>query len=104
MGTGQQRGRHPRSTTPAPCSFCGRIQSHSTACRSSREAEATLWQETAYLWAYLHTRADQDDHELRRLRAKAQSLSLNWLAAPPAPMTFAERLGALQQRSRQQVA
>jgi hypothetical protein len=57
------------------------------------------WQERDYLHAYLHDRGEDDGAELRRLRAKAEHLGIDWRHAPPVPLSFDARMGRLSGRA-----
>lgn len=102
-----------------PCRTCGQPQSkngtargggYCPTCEQAFRRQASEWQERDYLHAYLFTRQEEDSHELRHLRTKAERLGIDWRSEPPPPLTFDQRLAQLsgraprKPRTRKQVA
>jgi hypothetical protein len=81
------------------CPLCGRLFRRAgrlcKTCASRCEKQALAAQERDYLDAWPSTR--DEDHSLlaERLRAKARTLSVDWLHDLPSPLLFKERLEAI---------
>ncbi len=101
-------GGRPAVGPSDPCARCGGPgaklpkRRFCAECEQAYRHEASAWQERDYLHAYLHTRGNESDRQVERLRESARAQGIDWKKPAPKPMHFDARMAALTDRPKQQ--